>query len=152
MSLIVPTPLEKSPDGHMLENQKLSKNVAANPCPDNHETNLAIMEDFLTISEWESARQETNTDHLTTSQISVLQSPDHDTVCEALNSSFQGVLDEEWPDDNTKKYNVSYYKAGDYFFVIISLRQPDDPDLVATGVAYLTVYDSNINKIKAYAF
>lgn len=123
-----------------------------NPCPGDDETNHSIMEEYLTIQEWSNARQETNTSHLETSQIEVLQSPVSDDACQKLNKTFQGFLEEKWPDDNTRKYDVSYYKAGNFYFVVISLKQPEEQDVTASGVAYLTVYDSNLNKIKGYAF
>jgi len=137
-----------APDKEM----NVAPHLAVDPCPADDETNKRILEEYLTISEWSDARQETNTVNLTTAQIQILQDSSHSNVCQEFNNEFQGFLTEKWPDDNTRKYAVSYYKVGNFYFVVISLQQSEDPNTIVSGVAYLTVYNTNLTRIKAYAF
>lgn len=122
------------------------------PCPAEVGSNADIMKEFLTISEWSSAREETNTDHLSTSQTSVLKAPEDTVACQQFNNKYQEAISSTWSDsgETYKEYNVTYYGVGDYFFVVISLRQHEG--YVSSGVAYIDVYDKNLTLIEGYAF
>ncbi|MBN2732796.1 MAG: hypothetical protein JXR26_10240 [Balneolaceae bacterium] len=129
----------------------LTNSVFAGPCPGEVEDNRNYLKSFLTSEEWEQGRQETNIDHLSYSQINVLASPEFNATCETLNNRYQEAFVEKYS-DGSSKYELTYYKVGNYYFVIISRRQPSDPNLVASGVEYITIYDENLNVIKGYFF
>lgn len=131
--------------------KKLFKKGIINPCPTENAKNRGILEEFLTESQWSKERQESNTNHLKPSQIKVLESPEYSSVCSQFNDRYEEAFTEEWQSGG-KKYDVTYFKAGNFFFVLISLRAPKDPNVAGTGVDYLHVYDQNVNLIEAYAF
>jgi hypothetical protein len=133
------------------ENSVVDKRILISQCPVANSNTEGVLEEFLTLSEWSSARQETNTDNLTTGQITLLTSPNHTSKCETFNNQYQEALSEEW-ESGGKTYDVTYYKAGDFYFVVILLKEPNDSNVAASGVNYLDVYDDNLNLVKGYAF
>lgn len=120
-------------------------------CPAQNDINESIIEDFLTKSYWSSERAETNTGSLTVSQITLLTDSNHSSVCTSFNNTYQEALDEE-NGLGEPAYNVTYYKAGSFYFVVISIRQSDDPNYITTGVNFIDVYNHNFNLVKGYAF
>lgn len=121
--------------------------VCPGPSADNH----TIVEDFLTKSYWSSERAETNTGSVTVSQITLLTDSSDGFACTSFNDIYQEALDEE-NSPGEKAYNVSYYKAGSFYFVVISIRQPANESYIATGVNYIHIYNLNLDLVKAYAF
>jgi hypothetical protein len=121
------------------------------PCPAEISDNRDLLEEFITSSEWEKGRQETNTTHLTTSQINLLQGSEYTATCETFNSRFQEAFSETYS-DGSPTYEITYYKVGNYYFVIISRRQPADPDTAVSGAEYINIFDGNLNYIKGYFF
>lgn len=128
-----------------------SSNNNVSPCPVEVEDNENYIKSFLTSAEWAKGRQETNTEHLTMSQVTVLTSPQFNTTCETLNNRFQEAISETYS-DGSHTFDLTYYKVGNYYFVIISRRQPAKPDLVASGVEYITIFDNNLDVVKGYFF
>jgi hypothetical protein len=98
-----------------------------------------MVENFLTNPKGAEARQETGTDGLSVDQIQLVQNED---VCGQLNQEYGG---QEFDD-----YNVTYYSAGDFYFVIQILNQPDDPNMVVSGLSMIYIYNENLNFIKGY--
>jgi len=137
-------------DNHLLTNNEVED--ATNVCPSDDETNHAIMEEFLTIPEWSPARGETNTDHLTTSQINYLKDYENKSICKQLNDTYKEFISESWSDNGKtfNQYDITYYRVGDFYFVVISLSQY--AGYISAGVAYIDVYDNNLNRLKGYAF
>lgn len=133
------------------DTQRILTNTFIGPCPAEVEDNRNYLESFITDPEWEQARQETNTDHLTISQITLLQSPEYSSACETFNNRFNEAFSETYS-DGSREYEITYYKVDTYYFVIISRRQPTDPELVASGVEYITIFDDNLNVVKGYFF
>ena len=125
--------------------------VASAVCPPQNDINESIVEDFLTKSYWSSERTETGTGSLTVSQITLLTDSGYSSVCTSFNTTYQEALDEE-NGIGEQAYNVTYYKAGSFYFVVITIRQSDDPSYISTGVNYITVYNQNQSLVKAYAF
>lgn len=124
---------------------------ASTACPAPNEINKSIVEDFLTKSYWASERAETNTGSITVSQITLLTDSSHSNVCTSLNNTYQEALDEE-NGLGEPAYNVTYYNAGSFYFVVISIRQSDDPNYITSGVNYITVHNQSLDLIKGYAF
>lgn len=125
--------------------------TASTVCPAPNDINKSIVEDFLTKSHWSSERAETNTGSLTVSQITLLSDSNHSNVCTSLNNTYQEALEEE-NGLGESAYNVTYYNAGNFYFVVISIRQSDDPNYMTSGVNYITVHNQSLNLIKGYAF
>lgn len=140
-----------------LNQKEIGNNIKHNtieytsPCPAQTEVNRGIMEDFLSSSAWKSNRQETNTDMLSTSQITLLTSPEFTNICDRLNSKYEAMISKTWKSGESR-YNLTYYKVGNYYFVIISLNQPSDTSRVAVGSAFLNIHDKNLNRIIGYSF
>ena len=126
-------------------------NTTKTVCPVPNGVNKSIVEDFLTKSYWSSERTETNTGSLTISQITLLTDSSHSNACTSFNTNHQESLNEE-NSLGEPAYNVTYYKAGSFYFVVITLRQSDNPNLVTAGVSFIAVYNQNLNLIKGYAF
>lgn len=120
-------------------------------CPKPNKVNESILEDFITKPYWLEERTETNTGHLTTSQISLLSDTNNSSICSSFNSTYQETLEEE-NSPGEKAYNVTYYKVGSFYFVVISIRQPANDTYIATGVNFIDVYDQNQDLIAGYAF
>jgi hypothetical protein len=98
-----------------------------------------MVENFLTNPDGADAREETGTSGLSTSQIEAVQ---NQSVCQ--------TLDETYATSEFADYDVTYYKAGDFYFVVSILKQPDDPNEVVSGLSFIDVYDENVNYIEGY--
>jgi len=133
------------------QTKKRLSSEAASPCPAKEAINRTQLKDFLVKPSWKPQRQETNTGHLTTSQITLLSSPDNNSTCKKLNKLYQGFISETWA-NGEKSNNLTYYKVGNFYFVIISPKPPKDPQIVVTGPSYIGIYNNNLKKIKGYYF
>ncbi|MBO6794058.1 MAG: hypothetical protein JJ895_09110 [Balneolaceae bacterium] len=120
-------------------------------CPTENEKHRTIVENFLTKSYWSQERADTDTDHLTISQITVLNDLVHTSACSTFNDLYQEALTE----DNglgEHAYSTTYYKVGTFYFVAISIRQSDTPGVVSMGLSYLHIYNDSKELIEAYVF
>lgn len=98
-----------------------------------------MVENFLTNPKGTEARQETGTSGVTADQIQLVEDQ---SVCEQLSENYSsGEYD---------GYNVTYYKVGNNYFATIILKQPDDQDIVRTGLSFIDIYSENLNFIKGY--
>lgn len=140
-----------SQNNFSLQNESSFASFLPEPCPTENRKNRSILIEFLTEPHWALERQETNTSNLDTSQIKILQSPNNNSICEQFNNQYTEAFTEEWKSGG-KKYDVTYFKVSDYFFVLISLRGPEDPNVAGTGADFLHVYNKSISLIEAYAF
>src|SRR5699024_4843136 len=120
----------------------ISRNYVT-PCPAETDHNRKTINAFVDAPEWQQGRQETNTEHLTKSQITLLQATEYTSACETFNERFHKAFTEEWP-DGLPKNDVTYYKVGNFFFVIITPNQPDAPDEFVEGTTYITIFDQNL--------
>ena len=129
-----------------------NKTILANSvCPVDAVDNRTIIENFLTEPDWSSERIETNTEHLTISQITVLNVFSHNGVCTSFNEVYQESLGE----DNglgEPAYNTTYYKVGTFYFIVISIRQSDTLNVITTGLSYIHIYNESQELLEAYAF
>lgn len=125
--------------------------VTRDTCPVHNDNNQSIVENYLTDSNWTDKRTETGTDQLNVSQITLLTDSSDSSVCTSLNSTFQEAIDRE-NGLGESLYNVTYYKAGSFYFVAISIEQPSDQNYASVGVSFITVLDQNLNIEGAYAF
>jgi len=98
-----------------------------------------MVENFLTNPNLSDARQETGTSGLSPDQIQLVQD---ESVCQKINDEFN---------EFTNEYAVTYYKADSFYFATQILKQPDDPNEVASGLMMIYVLDSNLNFIKGYS-
>ena len=120
-------------------------------CPEPDEGNLSVLEEFLTSTEWSSERAETNTGGLSVSQIMPLNDSSHSSICATFNKKYEQYLN-EMNGISEKAYNVNYYKVDRYYFVVITIRQSEEPDYIISVLEYLDVYNQNLEPIKGYAF
>jgi len=120
-------------------------------CPGSNAVNHSIVEDFLTKPYWSSERTEANTGNLSVSQITLLTDSGDGNTCTSFNTIYQEALDEE-NGLGEQAHNVTYYKAGSFYFVVITPRQSDEPNYITIGVSYIDVYNQNLDLIKGYAF
>lgn len=123
----------------------------ATVCPGPNAINNSIVEDFLTKPVWDARREAANAGSVSVSQITLLTDSSDGSACASFNDMFQDALDEE-NSPGEKAYNVTYFKAGSLYFIVIFIRQPDNESYIATGVNYMAVYNHNLDLIKAYAF
>ncbi len=112
----------------------------------------ATLRSFIGDDGWQSHRLTTGTNLLSINQIQALTSPTDDDVCEEFNTHFAPSIAKTVGPDNDKNYHVRYYKAGDFYFVVIILAQPANQDYYLVGLSHLYIYDSNLEKIKGYSF
>lgn len=133
------------------ENRKsITKDTFIATCPSVND-NESTLEDFLTEAYWAEERLETNTDHLTMSQVSLLTDTNYSSICASFNTIYQEAFDEKNGIGETAN-DISYFRADTFYFVVITPRQSDDPNYIIFGTSYIHVYDQNISLIEAYAF
>jgi hypothetical protein len=87
------------------------------------------------------------------SQITVLNDLNHASAC----SSFNHIYEEALMEDNglgESANNVTYYKVDNFYFVVISLRKSDDPEVITMGLSFIYIFSGyqKENLIKGYAF
>jgi|AntRauTorckE6833_2_1112554.scaffolds.fasta_scaffold46716_1 hypothetical protein len=120
-------------------------------CPGPNDTNTSIVEDFLTKPDWTERRAAANVGSLSVSQVKVLTDSNDGSVCSSFYETYQGFFEEE-NGIGEPAYNITYYKAGNFYFVVITIQQSNNPDYVGFGVSYIIISDQNLDLIKAYAF
>lgn len=125
--------------------------VAEDPCPAQNSLNQTVMEGFLTDLVWAAQRKESNTESLTVSQITVLDGTSYSSACSSFNDIYQEAFDEK-NGLGEPANNITYYEAGNFYFVVITPRQSDNTDYITFGTSYLHIYDQNLTLVKAYAF
>lgn len=125
--------------------------ITTDPCPAQNSLNQTVLEGFLTDTVWAAQRTESSTESLTVSQVSTLSDDSKSTVCSSLNDIYQEAFDEK-NGLGEPANNVTYYEAGNFYFVVITPRQSDNPDYITIGTSYLDIYDQNLELVKAYAF
>jgi hypothetical protein len=128
-----------------------AETIFKTPCPEPNDRNKEIVENFLTKSNWATERQETGAGILSPSQISVLTDSNDSSVRASFNTTHQESLEEE-NGNGEPAYNVTYYKAGSFYFVVITMRQSDDPNIIGFGLNFIVIYNQNLDLIKGYAF
>jgi len=121
------------------------------PCPAQLDKHDEIVEIFLTKDNLDPERQKTGTDHLTVSQITPLKSTSFSDNCQQLNTVSQEAINTTWS-NGTPKYNLSYYKVGNFYFIASTLRQTGDSDTVTVGLSFLFIYNHNYEKVADYSF
>lgn len=114
-------------------------------------TNRSIVEDFLSKPYWSEERRQTVTEHLAISQISLLVDANDNASYISFNTTYEEALNKE-DVIGEQVYNVTYYKAGAFYFVVITLRQSDNPNIVTSGISYIHIYDQSQDLVEAYAF
>lgn len=137
-----------------LVNVATSSNKASiiEPCKEEVTYSRGILERFISSSNWSEERLETGTTGLQVSQIELLTDDNYDNVCEDLNMlNAPGIAMKVGP-NNDPKYDYVYYKAGNFYFVVIILAEPSDPNYISIGLSALIIYDENLNEIKGYLF
>jgi hypothetical protein len=112
--------------------------------------NRAIMERYLTDSQPDSIRQATGTNGLLVSQIQVVQSAD--SACSILSAKFPNGLAELIPETSAKMFNFTFYKVGDFYFVIKTPNPSPDPTIFILTSSALWIYDNSFDLIEGYSF
>jgi len=125
--------------------------ITTDPCPAQNSLNQTVLEGFLTDTVWAAQRTESNTEGLTVSQVSTLSDDSNSTVCSSFNDIYQEAFDEK-NGLGEPANNITYYEAGNFYFVVITPRQSDNTDYITFGTNFLDIYDQNLELVKAYAF
>jgi len=125
--------------------------ITTDPCPAQNSLNQSVMEGFLTDLVWANQRTDSNTESLSVSQIMVLDDTGDSSACSSFNVIYQEAFDEK-NGLGEPANNITYYEAGNFYFVVITPRQSDNPDYITFGTSYLHIYDQNLELVKAYAF
>lgn len=120
-------------------------------CPTTNEKTQKVLEYYLLHPHWSDRRVEMGTTNLLSSDIEVLTTSVDGQVCSYFNSLYSSTINEKWP-DNSPSYHVSFFKAGDFYFVSIAVAQPSDPEWMSVGLSMIDVFDTSLNKLAAYSF
>jgi len=99
-----------------------------------------MVENFLTNPDLSGARTETGATGLSVEQIQLVQEPN---VCRQLR--------EDYSNQDVEGYDLSFYSAGNRYFVILILDQPENTGEVISGLSAIDIYDENLNFIKGYS-
>lgn len=122
------------------------------PCWPEVDHARTIVESVISHPNWESERSETGTNDLNVSQIQLLTNPLFSQKCEVLNEELsEGIAKRSGP-NNDRTYDHVYYKVGNFYFVVVVLAQPSDPEYVSIGLSFIMVYDEDLNYLAGYSF
>ncbi|HBX67693.1 MAG: hypothetical protein CL670_12665 [Balneola sp.] len=127
------------------------KNLKKDPCWAEDDYLREVMEHFITSENWSPERIETGTTHLSTSQIELLTNSQDFQTCVDLNEEFEEAIAATW-NNNDRKFDFNYYKAGNFFFVITGMAQSSDPNILVSGVTTISIFDNNLNVLGGYSF
>jgi len=121
------------------------------PCRPEVEQAREMLENFILNPNLSDARAETGTTELEISQIQLLDNFQHENACQFLNNEYNETITKLAQPDNDPVYDVVFYKVGNFYFVVIVLAQPSDPDVVSTGLSFILIHDQNLNYISGYS-
>jgi len=142
-------------------NEKLTPGIFANAyfaahqsfnCPKETERNRYFVKQFFLNNHLEVRRAELGIGHLTVDDIQILSNPEDDTVCQQLYLNHQQAIEYVSAPDEKKLREVVFYKAGQYYFVIVQFRLPDNPNQIIYGVQGITIYDQNLNRLVGISY
>lgn len=111
----------------------------------------SILETFITQPNWESERNDTGTDGLSTSQIQLLTDSQFSQICQDLNTKYSQTISTKAGSNNDPKYDFVYYKVENFYFAVIILAPSSDPDEVVMGLSFISIYDNNLNRLTGYS-
>jgi len=120
-------------------------------CPESNEDNHSELVNFFTKPYWSEERVVTGTGHLTTSQITLLVDSANSMACTTFNTQYAEAFEEK-NGIGEQANDVTYYKAGNFYFVVITPRQSEEEGYITFGPSYIDIYDQNLNFIKGYEF
>jgi hypothetical protein len=126
--------------------------VDSDPCWPEIDRARTIIETFITHPNWASERISTGTNGLDTSQIQLLTDSQFTQTCQDLNTRYSQTISKTSGANNDRTYDFVYYKAGNFYFAVIVLAPPSDPDEIVVGLSYISVFDNNLNRLAGYSF
>lgn len=132
-----------------IDNPKARVQEANAACLADTDTNRKILVNFLTKSEWSGERSQTGTQILKVNQIQVLTTSQYQ--CSVLKNKYSQEINETYP-DGEKVYEVTLYKAGNFFFFVASLKDPSDPNEFVSGLSHLDVLDGGFKQLAGWSF
>ncbi|MEP1939353.1 MAG: hypothetical protein ABJK11_07320, partial [Balneola sp.] len=110
---------------------------------------LEILEDFLEKSEWLTERMETGTNSLSVNDIELVQT--NTNACTQLKAKYSKGID-EIDNEGIKTYNSTLYKVDNFYFLIATLNQTNDPQVVVAGLSHIYVTDLQFNQLGGWTF
>jgi len=125
--------------------------TSINVCPPDYEIARRNVDYYISHPHWSQRRSDTGTNSISMSDIQVLNQSADGQVCQYFNSTYANTINEKWA-DNSPSYHVSYYKAGDFYFVSIAVAQPSDPEWMSVGLSMLIIFDGSLNRLEGYSF
>ena len=119
-------------------------------CPAETERNRRYVESFFLSNSLAQRRVELGIGHIDTDDIYLLKSPEDDLICQQLYQLHQQAIEAMY--EGQPKYEVVFYKAGDFYFVTGQFRLPDNPNQIIFGVQGITIYDQNLNRLTGISY
>jgi len=123
-----------------------------NSCPQETPKTLKIIDNFFSLDSSMQVRIVHGLQNLNQNDVFLLIDEQYDMICESLFENHEQGIMEEYLSDGGKKWDVAFYKGGDFFFVIYAHKQPVDSQQVAIGSSAIIIYDDSLNRIGAYSF
>jgi len=121
------------------------------PCRPEVEQAREMIENFMLNPNLSDVRAETGTTGLDISHIQLLDKLEHENACQFLNDEYKETITKSAQPDNDPVYDVVFYKVGNFYFVVVVLAQPSDPDVISTGLSFILIHDQNLNYISGYS-
>jgi hypothetical protein len=120
-----------APHGYPAADQRLA-------CPPGDESKRQQVVFFLTDSQWEDERSDAGVDTITPSQIRLMVDDRDASACEQIHAINRS---------DPPQYEIAYYKAGDFYFVV---TEPiTNPDEMGYNTPFI-VLDSDFNVVKGF--
>lgn len=121
------------------------------PCRPDVDRARKIIENFLTNPDLSDRRAETGTTGLNISQIQLLDDFSDANACQEFDDEYSQTIAKTSGPNNDRTYDVVYYKAGNFYFVVVVLAPPSDPDVVSVGLSHIMIHDQNLDYIAGYS-
>ena len=68
-------------------------------------------------------------------------------TCAKISGAMTNTLSERFS-DGSPKYDVTFFQAGDKYYIALNLRQPASENMVAFGLSFVYVFDGNADPIE----
>lgn len=129
--------------------------VVAQQCPDDHKLTRDTIIQWLWSTEdpFEYMRNEYAVPRIDSTAIRVLNESSDGFVCSYLRSTygFNATINAKH-DEGSRRYFVTFYQAGSYFFVVKVPAPYPDPDYITTGLTNVHVLDDALNRMGGFAY
>ncbi len=123
-------------------------------CPPDYPTNRSLIEMILTAEHEADIRANHEIPESAINALHVLGGyvlgRDDQTICASLGETF--AFSFPFSSDPDPDRRVVFYRAGSFYFAVLTIRQSPKPRRLRVGTNTIVVYDSNLNQIGGYAY